>query len=602
MRWYIWGGGAAIGVKLLAAVVLASVTVFAGELVHRGFFHRALRWVAKQPARFAANVLLLLSVEGLLWFLTGYMFISIVIVTAFFYFLVGISYFKHVARNEPLYASDFRYVIDVFTVADGSNFPLRPENVLPAIFLGLLLVLAAPTGEIALPGMYRGICFVMSLVLFFAVVYTFFDLRKQDFTYMRTGFLMGLVFNFLFRFSHREVARPQAELADAALAADAERPDVIVVQSESFWDMTKLKNIEFSEDPVPFYRELSSRSASGNLVVSVFGGGTCNVEAEVLLGVVGRHFNVSDPFYRAFVKQPVPSLVSAFQSFGYDATALHTFVGSFYGRDQAFKHMGFDAFHAEDSLREPVRSGRYCDDSNLTDMIMETLDAQTDKPSFIYAISMENHQPYKADKFKETKIRVSGENIGKIGGVAETYAHGLRDADAELKRLVAYCEKREKPTVLLFFGDHLGALGSDFALYRHSELVKGETGELTPADVANLYTPPFLLWSNVKADTTQYGDIGANFLGKLLLDFAGLPKPMMFGYLDEVWQKAHCLSRTDYFVDGEGAVLQHMTPDMRAADGAYQAISYQMMGLRSWDEKTKTQGSSAKTADEPSRR
>ena len=59
-----------------------------------------------------------------------------------------------------------------------------------------------------------------------------------------------------------------------------EKPDIIVVMSESFWDPTKLPGVTITPDPIPTVRALRS----GSMFSPEFGGMTANIEFEALTG------------------------------------------------------------------------------------------------------------------------------------------------------------------------------------------------------------------------------------------------------------------------------------------------------------------------------
>ena len=574
-----WGGRFGYGAQLLLLLAFAALTAFCCELAHRGSLRRTLGFVQKRPLHFLSNLLLALALEMALTAVLGYLYRAVAAAFAICYLFACVSYFKYAYRNEPLYASDLALASSVFTVANTTNFAFRMENTLPAMGMTLLFVFTYPTGEALLLPHFRIFDMAFAVLLFLLTVYIFLDLRRPDFTYLESGFLAGFLFNALYLIRKKPTpARAAAAEPPVQGYPPGDAPDVVIVLSESFWDATKLTGVEFSEDPIPFFRALSGKCVHGDLMVTPFGGGTCNVEAELLLGVVCRHFNLSDTLYRKTLRRPVPSLATAFRGLGYRATALHTFSGDFYKRDAALRHMGFDEFRAAESINNPRMSGQYIDDSCLTDMIFETLDA-AEQPSFVFAISMENHQPYTARKFEKPSISASGAMLGKQQAAVEAYAHGLRDADRELERLIDYCERRTRPTVVLFFGDHLGALGEDFALYRACGLVESSMGALSPAEISRLYAPPYLLWSSNGNEAKAQPPTGANFLGGLLLDAAGAEKPAHFRFLEQLQARARCLSREDCFLDGDGALLRSMTPDMRQADGEYKAESLRVMGM-----------------------
>ena len=60
------------------------------------------------------------------------------------------------------------------------------------------------------------------------------------------------------------------------------KPNVIVILSEAFWDPTIIPGAKFSKDPIPFFHKLQKSGTSGTMLSPQYGGGTANVEFEVL--------------------------------------------------------------------------------------------------------------------------------------------------------------------------------------------------------------------------------------------------------------------------------------------------------------------------------
>ena len=54
----------------------------------------------------------------------------------------------------------------------------------------------------------------------------------------------------------------------------ARKPNIIFLQLESFFDPTKIKGLEFSEDPIPCFHEVQNNYTSGRVRVPVYGAGT----------------------------------------------------------------------------------------------------------------------------------------------------------------------------------------------------------------------------------------------------------------------------------------------------------------------------------------
>ena len=119
-----------------------------------------------------------------------------------------------------------------------------------------------------------------------------------------------------------------------------EKPDIIVVMSESFWDPTLLPGTTITPDPMPNVRAVRS----GSMFSPEFGGMTANVEFEALTGFSNAFLPYGSIPYQQYVRGPVPSLANFFRSEGYETTAIHPFEGWFWNREHVYDAFGFDRF------------------------------------------------------------------------------------------------------------------------------------------------------------------------------------------------------------------------------------------------------------------
>ncbi len=241
-------------------------------------------------------------------------------------------------------------------------------------------------------------------------------------------------------------------------------PDIVVIQSESFFDPTIMHGYEHSNF-APNLRRLAAHGISGKLHVPTFGGGTIRTEFEVLSGLSLRYFdNLQFPYLQMSHKS-LPSLVRTLEANGYSTLALHGNDPSFWNRTTAFKAIGFDRFVSQSSFpASATNDGKYMADSAMTDEIMTQL-KDSGPPQFIFAISIEAHGPYDiepAHPAQRDAIPVPAGIVGRDKLELQTYLYHLKHADAELGRLVTWLAKRQRPSLVLFYGDHLPALSNSY--------------------------------------------------------------------------------------------------------------------------------------------
>jgi phosphoglycerol transferase MdoB-like AlkP superfamily enzyme len=249
-----------------------------------------------------------------------------------------------------------------------------------------------------------------------------------------------------------------------ATPANAELPDIVVIQSESFFDPTIMHGYEQSHF-APNLRQLAAHGISGRLHVPTFGGGTIRTEFEVLTGLSLRYFDNLQFPYLQMSHKAVPSLVRTLKAHGYDTLALHGNDPAFWNRTAAFKALGFDRFVSQSSFpANAAKDGMYMADSAMTDEIMTQL-KDIGPPQFIFAISIEAHGPYDvqpANIAERDAIPVPDGITGKDKQELQTYLYHLQHADAQLGRLTQWLAARKRPSLILFYGDHLPALSNSY--------------------------------------------------------------------------------------------------------------------------------------------
>jgi len=175
----------------------------------------------------------------------------------------------------------------------------------------------------------------------------------QNENYRHNGFLLAFAFNVPMAnvaapdgYSNVAITDMQTDLLPASIFS-GRRADVIVVMSESLWDPTRMSSIRYSTDPMPTIRA----SQSGHVFSPEFGGMTANVEFEALTGFSNAFLPYGSIPYQQYIRRPVPSLATFFESKGYVTKAFHPFQGWFWNRNNVYQSLGFRQFHSERPCR-----------------------------------------------------------------------------------------------------------------------------------------------------------------------------------------------------------------------------------------------------------
>ena len=297
------------------------------------------------------------------------------------------------------------------------------------------------------------------------------------------------------------------------------KPNIIVLQLESFFDIKHMKDLTFSENPVPYFDYLKENYTSGYFKVPTYGAGTINTEFEVLSQMNRDFFGAGEYPYKSLVQNKDMTFETVnyiLKRQGYSTHAIHNNRATFYDRDFIYSHLGFDTFTSYEFMnnREETPNG-WVKDKILTSEIVKALDS-TKKKDFIFAVSVQGHGDYPSDVTElipDPKITVSGlddeERLNKL----TYYVNQINEMDEFLKELTTALEDYPEDVILAIYGDHLPSL--DFS---DDELSNGTTFETE-----------YVLWSNFDMEKEEE-DIQAYQLGSRIFDRMGLHNGVMTKY------------------------------------------------------------------------
>ena len=238
-------------------------------------------------------------------------------------------------------------------------------------------------------------------------------------------------------------------------------PNIIVVQLESFFDVANAEFFTTSEDALPNLHNLYKNYSSGYFKVPSVGAGTANTEFEVLTGMNLRYFGPGEYPYKTYSKKhPTESAATALASLGYGTHALHDNTGNFYSRANVFNNMGFDTFTSKEFMNvlQTTENG-WAKDEILTQHIMEAMDT-TKQEDFVFTVSVQGHGNYPETQVIENpKIKVEGIEDEALKNKWEYYVNQVYEMDQFVGDLIKAVEKRNEPSVVVFYGDHLPTMG-----------------------------------------------------------------------------------------------------------------------------------------------
>ncbi|AOM41774.1 LTA synthase family protein [Xenorhabdus hominickii] len=236
------------------------------------------------------------------------------------------------------------------------------------------------------------------------------------------------------------------------------KPDVVVLLQESTVNPHIYQlpaNVKLPD--LYMFQHDAGVSAQSPLRVQTFGGGTWLSEFSVLTGLNTDDFGSRKNAVFYFVVDHLQnSLFRAMKDNGYYTVVLTPFNKSGYHAGHAYKTLGVDRIIQPQELGYPASITENLWKISTQDMlsyVKTILAKETDKPIFIFALTMYEHGPY--DENHHDDYGLTG-NVDRSTGVNQFshYMEKITTSDPALKDFSEFVAKRDKPTVFLYFGDH----------------------------------------------------------------------------------------------------------------------------------------------------
>lgn len=237
-------------------------------------------------------------------------------------------------------------------------------------------------------------------------------------------------------------------------------PNIIVVQLESFFDITEVKGLELTKDPIPFFHYLCENYSSGYLSMPSVGAGTANSEFEVLTGMNIDSFGPGEYPYKTILQTSTcESAAYNLAELGYTSYAIHNNEGTFYDRHTVYPRLGFSYFIPIEYMYDLTYTETgWAEDKCLTPYIMSVIE-QENTPAFIYTVSVQGHGAYPHEPVMENpQIDIIAMQDMEKYEPYRYYINQLYEMDLFLEELVEALSESGEKCVLVLFGDHLPGL------------------------------------------------------------------------------------------------------------------------------------------------
>ncbi|MGP8474606.1 LTA synthase family protein [Burkholderia sp. PR2] len=420
--------------------------------------------------------------------------------------VAAVSNAKYESLREPFVFTDLSLFSQLFS-HPRLYLPFLSVGKVVAIGVGIVLVIAgfvverpAPVGSGMLVWLTVGLSFMLAVLVAARVPLTLdpdADQRRHGFFAVFVGYLLnGLRPATIRRFREVVAAGP------FATGKPSRRPDVVVIQSESFFDARRLGE---AVEPNLFTRFDQARREAvwhGEMTVPAWGANTMRTEFAVLTGTESFSLGYARFYPYVFARNKIASLASWFNRCGYDTVAIHPYYADFFGRHRVFPLLGFTRFLDIRHFESALRAGPYVADAAVSESIIAELDAaSSDRPRFVFTMTMENHGPLHLEQVlpgESSSRHTLGEDASWRDLTA--YLRHVENADAMIGRLMDYLRTSNRETIVCFYGDHVPALPRVF----HKLGVTPQHSD-------------YFIWRNYGTVAPERRDLAAEELGVALL-------------------------------------------------------------------------------------
>lgn len=484
---------------ILVCIFSAIIINFINEVLSRRSFGLAVGYVVEHPGTFLMNVLIIFVTMLLALLVKRRLFI--ITVVSLFWLIMGVANYVVLSyRVTPFSAVDFKLFKSVFTIVN--QYLNKTELVLIILLLGIFIC-GCVFLWFKVPKRKGKQHFLASLVLIVAVAGCAYgikdignrtgripkDLGNISFAYDQCGFVYCFV-NSIFdvgiekplNYSVNTMAGIMGEINDTKSGSITNRPNIIFVQLESFYDPNYMKKYSYNLNPVPNYDRLKNGYSSGFLTVPAFGAGTANTEFEIMSGMSLDYFGFCEYPYKTILKDSTcESICYDLDEIGYTSHAVHNNRGNFYSRNTVFKKLGYDDFVSVEYMNNlEYNDIGWVKDDVLIGTLLDTMQA-TPNQDFIYTITVQSHGKYPEDADNSEKpIHMYGELDEATKNSYEYYLNEIHEVDAFIGQLTATLENYDERCVVVFYGDHLPTFD-----ITNEDLINGDT-----------FQTEYVIWNN----------------------------------------------------------------------------------------------------------
>ena len=332
-----------------------------------------------------------------------------------------------------------------------------------------------------------------------------------------------------------------------AVEKKGQKPDVILILNETFFDLNEVTDIASSTDCLKNIHALQN-AVTGHAVVPAVGGGTNKSEYEYLTGNTLQLTPNVTPF-NALDLNDTSSVVTLLKQQGYETQAIHTEPGGNYNRAEGYPALGFDTVHFEGDFENLSYYGdRYFEtDASVYENMFRWYEEMGPGPRLFYTLTIQNHGGY--DRLSEEMCSVhTSRDFGENTHLVNEFMTMISMSDQAFQNIVDYFDSVDRDVIVCMVGDHAPAF------------IRSVTDEnLTDSQrEMQMRSVPYVIWSNhldLSADIPE--TISMNYLMPTVIDMADIQLSPFYDYMISIRDRIPVLSAYGIYMTEDGQIHRY---------------------------------------------
>ena len=410
------------------------------------------------------------TVIGLIFFISGKKLFTFVTASVLLILLWLINNIKRAFWKERLFFDDFAVLTDPSNFGTVFHYPLPAILTFAVVILAVWCMVRAFRKETGKCSWMMRTAIGVPLILL-GVWVSVFSVEKGQLAWMQTLSKGSNIIANVLMSAQVEYKSPALRMASNEEFPSVPKvepttgplPDIVLLLQESTMDPRMFKGLDYSTLPTLEMFRSPYATEQGPLRVHTYGGGTWRSEFSALTGLSSDDFTplAGSVFYSA-VFHVQDSLFRRLKAAGYTVVVVSPFVEGAYNSGTAYRTLGADeVFHPSDFGYpcDPRKNLWKIRTADIIELVKKAM-AKYDGPVAVYALTMQEHGPYPGSEVKNPKLKslagfgAKNEELPNL----ESYVQRIEDASGPVVEFDRWVQERDKPTVMVRFGDHQPAM------------------------------------------------------------------------------------------------------------------------------------------------